>query len=153
MAPLGGGRGGEAARPMELPVVDYMEEMRKKIEQLQELAANSRPCAAFILELLFDRIFPVSEGEVEGVVPAPLDSSPEYRAPDSPEYIPPSDSQELEVSERGGEVEVSEVARFSCGICAAEFDCPGPGPFEVTFHNVWSWLYTTGCSAKVAPPP
>ena len=137
---------------MEPPVVDYMEEMRQKIEQLQELAANSRPCAAFILDLVLDSIFPVSEGgvegavpaplTVEGAVPAPLDSSPEYRAPDSPEYIPPSDSQELEVSERGGEVEVSEkVARFSCGICAAEFDCPGPGPFEVTFVIVWSWLY------------
>ena len=152
MAPLGGGRGGEAApaRTMEPPVVDYMAEMRQKIEQLQELAANSRPCAAFILELVLDNIFPVGEGGLEGAAPAPRDSSPEYHAPDSPDYIPPSESQELEVSERGGEGEVSEVARFSCGLCAAEFDCQGPEPFEVTLTLCGScYIFTARKSIHV----
>jgi hypothetical protein len=91
-----------------------MADMRRKIELLQELAADSRPCAAAILELLVSAA--VEQSQAGG------GASPAYSPPASPEYCPPAGDLP------GG--------AFSCGCCGRLFhyEVEQDGRYEVWEH-------------------
>ena len=95
--------------------MDYMAEMRRKIEEMQERAADSRGCAEAVVEYLLDTVVRSAGFMEEGEV-----ASPEYQPPYSPEYTPPT-----------MEVEVAQDGSWACAICKKAF---GTLIFEVFDH-------------------
>jgi len=99
-------------------VIDHMAVMRRQIEEMQEKALEGRSIAeAMLAEVLAgvvespnqlgrseERLVNNAHGAEE-----PGNASPAYEPPGSPEYIPPQDNMETEVSET--------PQSFKCSLC------------------------------------
>ena len=115
-------------------MIDHMAEMRRKIEEMQERARECHSIAEGMLEEILIRVAEAGEEKNECVTRGELtqprrdgaaergNASPDYEPPGSPEYIPPQDDMETEVSQ-------SHV-RFKCGLCSFVVE----GKFDLFMH-------------------
>jgi len=113
-------------------VIDHMAVMRRQIEEMQERALEGRSISKDLLAEVLAAVVESSSRDEERVdnrelgAAEPGNASPDYEPPGSPEYIPPQDDMETEVSET--------PQSFKCSLCGFTVSQAHAGGEEVIYQ-------------------
>jgi len=113
-------------------VIDHMAVMRRQIEEMQERALESGSISKDLLAEVLAAVVEISSRDEERLdnnelgAAEPGNASPDYEPPGSPEYIPPQDDMETEVSET--------PLSFKCSLCGFTVSQAHAGGEEVIFQ-------------------